>query len=250
MNGRWKEGGLIFELFTSQAHAVIEPGRSIPIWKFHQMTGHTGEHLLKTTAENMDIKLTGKLEPCEVCTQAKIRQANVPKKKQKQVPCRPGYRMFIDISSFKHESMGGKRHWSIVVDEFSDYSHSFFLRKKSDQTVLIPIWIKGLKTKYGIVVKNIRLDNSGENRSLQKECEKQNLGIIFEFTAPVTPQQNSVVERKIPTLMGRSRAMMIQADFSQQDERKFWCEVISTATKLDNIMVRKERTKPPHTVLQ
>ena len=42
--------------------------------------------------------------------------------------------------------------------------------------------------------------------------------------------------------------MMIQADFSQQDKRKFWCEVISTATKLDNIMVRIERTKPPHTL--
>ena len=111
---------------------------------------------------------------------------------------------------------------------------------------MISNWIQALKTKYGIVVKNIRLDNSGENRSLQKECEKQNLGIIFEFTAPGTPQHNSVVERKIPTLMGRSRAMMIQAGFSQQDKRKFWCEVISTATKLDNIMVRKERTKPPH----
>ena len=30
-----------------------------------QMTGHTGEHLLRTTAENMGIKLTGKLEPCK-----------------------------------------------------------------------------------------------------------------------------------------------------------------------------------------
>ena len=81
---------------------------------------------------------------------------------------------------------------------------------------MIPIWIKGLKTKYGIVVKNIRLDNSGDNRSLQKECEKQNLGIIFEFTVPGTPQQNSVVERKIPTLMVRSRAMMIQAGFDNK----------------------------------
>ena len=142
----------------------------------------------------------------------------------------------------------GKRHWLIAIDEFSDYSHSFFLRKKRYQTVMIPIWIIGLKTKYGIVVKNIRLDNSGENRSLQKECEKQNLGIIVEFTAPGTPQQNSVVERTIPTMMGRSRAMMIETGFSQQDKRKFWCEVISTATKLDNIMVRKERTKPPYTL--
>ena len=240
--------GIKTQRLVGQAQAVIEPGKSIPIGKFHQMTGHTGEHLLRTTAENMGIKLTGKLEPCEICAQVKIRQANIPKEKEKQVPSRPGYRLFIGISSFKHESMGGKRHWLIAVDEFSDCSHSFFLRRKSDQIVMIPIWIKGLKAKYGVDVKYIRLDNSGENRSLQKECEKQNLGIIFEFTAPGTPQQNSVVERKTPTLMGRSRAMMIEAGFSQQDKRKFWCEVISTATKLDNIMVRKERTKPPYTI--
>ena len=230
MNGRWKEGGLMIELFkqtktsmkfdrmipsgsswlmgiktqrlVGQAHAAIEPGKSIPIWKFDQMTGHTGEYLMKTTANYMGIKLTAKLAPCETCTQAKIRQANVPKKKEKQVPSRPGYRLFIDISLFKHESMGGKRHKLIVVDEFRDCSHSFFLKRKSDQIDLLPIWIKELKAKYGIDIKYIRLDNSGENRSLQKECDKQNLGIIFEFTAPGTPQQNSVVERKIPTLMG------------------------------------------------
>ena len=231
-----------------QVHAVIEPGKSIPIWKFHQITGHTGEHLLRTTAEYMGIKFTGKLEPCETCAQTKIRQANVPKKNEKQVPSRPGYRLLIDISSFKHESMGGKRHWLIVVDEFSDCSHSFFLKRKSDQIELFPIWIKELKAKYGIDIKYIRLDHSGENRSLQNECDKQNLGKIFEFSAPGTPQQNSVVERKIPTSIGRSRAMMVTAGFSQQDKRKFWCEVISTATKLDNIMVRKDRTKPPFTL--
>ena len=272
MHGRWKEEGLMIELsqtsktsmkfdrmipsgsswlmglkpqrLVGQAQAVIEPGKSIPILKFHHITGHTGEHLLRPSAEYMGIKLTGKLEPCEMCAQAKITQANVPKKKEKQVPSRPGYRMFIDISSFKHESMGGKRHWLIVVDEFSDCSHSFFLRRKNDQTELFPNWIKELKAKYGIDIKYIRLDNSGENKGLKDECEKQNLGIIFEFTAPGTPQQNSVVERKIPTLMGRSRAMMRTAAFSQQDKRKFWCEVISTATKLDNIMVRKDRTTP------
>ena len=180
----------------------------------------------------------------------KIRQANVPKKKEKQVPSRPGYRLFIDISSFKHESMGGKRHWLIVVDKFSDCSHSLFLKRKSDQIEMIPIWIKELKVKYGIDIKYIRLDNSWENKSLQKECDNQNLGIIFEFTAPGTPHQNSVVKRKIHTLMGRSRAMMLTAGFSQQDKRKFWFEVISTATKLDNIIVKKRKNQPSlHIVL-
>ena len=153
MNGRQKEGGLIIELFKTtrasmkfdrmipsgsswlmgvkvqrvvdQAHA-IEPGKKISMWKFHQITGHTGEHLLRPTAKYMKIELTGKLPPCEVCAQAKIRQANVPKTKMKKVPSRPGHRVFIDISSLKHESRGGNRHWLIAVDEFSDCSHSFF----------------------------------------------------------------------------------------------------------------------------
>ena len=77
--------------------------------------------------------------------------------------------------------MGGKRHWLIAVDEFSDCSHSFFLKRKSDQTIVILIWIKGLNNQYEIDIKRIRLDNIGENRSLQKECDKQNLGIILNL---------------------------------------------------------------------
>ena len=110
------------------------------------------------------------------------------------------------------------------------------------------MWIRGLSKKYKIEIKRIRLDNSGENRSLQKECDKANLGIIFEFTAPGTPQQNSVAERRIPMLMGRARAMLIQAGIESKYKEEFWCEVFSAATKLDSIMVRPERTKPPHTL--
>ena len=298
MNGRWKEGGLMIELFKTtrasmkfdrmipsgsswfmgirvqrvfdQEHSAMEPGKTIFISKFHQITGHTGEHLLKPTANYMKLKLIGRLPPCEVCAQAKIRQRNVPKKKIKKLPTRPGYRVFrqrnipkkkikklptrpgyrviIDICSFKQVSRGGSRHWLIVVDEFSDCTHSFFLKWKSDQTQIMLIWIRVMSKKHNIEIKRIRLDNSGENRSLQKECDKATLGIIFEFTAPGTPQQNSVAERRIPTLMGRARAMLIQAGIESKYKGEFWCEVISTATKLDNIMVRPERTKPPHTL--
>ena len=160
----------------------------------------------------------------------------------------PGYRVFIDIWSFKQVSRGGNRHWLIAVDEFSDCRHSFFLSKKSDQIKMIPMWIKGLTRKYGIEIKRIRLDSSGENKSLQKECDKQNLGVIFEFTAPGTHQQKSVVERRTPTLMGRARAMLIQAGIDSKVKGEFWCEVISIATHMDNIMVRSDRTKPPYTL--
>ena len=85
-----------------QLHAVIEPGKKISMWKFRHITGTTGAHVLRPTAKYMKYELTEKLPPCEICAQAKRRQVNVPKKKMKQVPSRPGYRVFIDISSFKH----------------------------------------------------------------------------------------------------------------------------------------------------
>ena len=279
MNGRWKEGGLVIELFKTtrasmkfdrmipsgsswlmgikvqrvldHAHSVMEPGNTISMSKLHQITGHTGEHLLRPTANYMRLKLTGRLAPCEVCAQAKIRQRNVPKKKMKKLPTRPGYRVFIDICSFKQVFRGGNRHWLIVVDEFSDCTHSFFLNKKSDQIKVVLMWIRGLSKKYKIEIKRIRLDNSGEHRSLQKECDKEILGIIFEFAAPGTPQQNSVAERRIPTLMGRARAMLIHSGTDSKGKGEIWCEVISTAAKLDNVMVRPERTKPlTHCVME
>ena len=48
--------------------------------------------------------------------------------------------------------------------------------------------------------------------------------------------------------MGRASAMLIQAGIDSKGKGEFWCEVISTATKLDNIIVRQERAKPPHTL--
>ena len=110
------------------------------------------------------------------------------------------------------------------------------------------MWIKGLSRKHGIEIKKIRFDNSGENKSLQKKCDKQNLGVTFEFTALGTPQQNSVVERRIQTLMGRARAMLIQAGIDSKEKGDFWSEVISTATNMDNIMMRPDRLKPPYTL--
>ena len=89
------------------------------------------------------------------------------------------------------------------------------------------MWIKGLSRKHGIEIKKIRLENSGENKSTQKECDKQNVGVILEFPVPGTPQHNSVLEKRIPRLIG------------SQGKGEFCCEVFSTATNLDNIMVRQ-----------
>ena len=48
--------------------------------------------------------------------------------------------------------------------------------------------------------------------------------------------------------MGRARAMLIQAGINPKEKGELLCEVIFTATNLDNILVRPDRTKTPFTM--
>ena len=96
-------------------------------------------------------------------------------------------------------------------------------------------------------VKIIRCDNAGENQVLERESGKNELGIIFEYTAPGTPQQNGVVEKAFVTVMGRARAMMNHAGFTMAKRQQLWCEAAQTATILDNILVQDSAKSPPIT---
>ena len=71
--------------------------------------------------------------------------------------------MYLDISSMRKPSMGGRQQWVMLVDESTKYKKSFFLKKKSEQAESIIDWIKALKAKHKIQVKILRCDNAGEN---------------------------------------------------------------------------------------
>ena len=96
-------------------------------------------------------------------------------------------------------------------------------------------------------MKIIRCENAGENKVLERESDKNELGIIFEYTAPGTPQQNGVVEKAFVTVMGRTRAMMNDAGFTMAKRQQLWCEAAQTATLLNNILVQDSAKSPPFT---
>ena len=156
MNGSWKKNGIEIELFKRGQHnfrfdrmipsgsswlvgvkvrrivdhSMIENGKKIPIQKLHCMMGQTGKHLINPTTKYLGIQITGKLNPCEHCTKEKIRQANTPKFFKNQQAKNPGEGIFIDVSSMIHASAGGKKHWLLIVDEATDYTHSIFKEEK------------------------------------------------------------------------------------------------------------------------
>ena len=210
---------------------------------FHRVTGHAGHHLMDTTAKYYMVNLTGKVNNCQRCSSEKIRQNNIPRKNEDKSK-NPGEMMYLDIVSMRKPSMGGRQHWVMFVDEATKYKKSFVLKKKNKQVESIIDWIKATKARHEIQVKIIRYDNAGENKVLERESEKNELGIIFEYTASGTPQHNRVVERAFSMVMGRARAMMKHSGFTMAKRQQLSCEAAQTTTLLDNIMVQDSAKSP------
>ena len=228
-----------------EVNAAIVNGKKSKEY-FHRATGHAGHHLMDATAKYYKVDLTGKVNNCLSCSLEKIRQKNIPKKNEDKSK-NPGERMYLDISSMRKPSMGGRQHWLMLVDEATKFKKSFFLKKKKEQVEPIIDWIEALKARYKIQVRIIRCHNAEENKVLERESDKNELGIIFEYTAPGTPQHNGVVERAFVTIMGRARAMMNHAGVTMAKRQQLWCEAAQTATMLYNILVQDSAKSPPFT---
>jgi transposase InsO family protein len=65
-------------------------------------------------------------------------------------------------------------------------------------------------------VKNIRSDNGSKFRNLQVEEYLEEEGIKHDFSAPYTPQQNGLVERKNRTIIDMARTMLGEHNMPEQ----------------------------------
>ena len=61
------------------------------------------------TAKYYGVQITGVVTKCLSCSLEKIRQKNIPKKNE-NTATKPGQRMYLDTSSIKDESFGGRKH--------------------------------------------------------------------------------------------------------------------------------------------
>ena len=231
--------------YTAQHKTELR--NSIDINKFHEMLGHCGSDRLKRTAMIHGLKLKGELKVCEDCAIAKARQKNV-NQDWKEGSQKPGERVYLDISSIKDKSYSGSRFWVLVVDDYTDYCWSLFLKSKSDlktkfKTLLSDLNVAGINVKY------IRCDDSGENKALFEECQSKGYGINFEFSGPRTPQRNGKVERKFQTFFGRIRAMLNSAGLKDHLRSGVWAECAMTVTFLSNITSIKNRDICPYQLM-
>jgi hypothetical protein len=105
--------------------------------------GHPQNVTLKETAKANNIQLTGvHHRPCTHCAEAKIRIKKIPKEPSAHSATVKGERLIIDISWIKTESIVKNRYWLLIMDEYSNFLWSYFIKTIDEQ---VPVIIKHIK---------------------------------------------------------------------------------------------------------
>jgi transposase InsO family protein len=80
-----------------------------------------------------------------------------------------------------------------------------------------------------------------ENSSFEELCNQH--GIKHEFSFPITPQQNGVVEQKNRVIQKMAQVMIYAKDLAQH----FWENAVNTACQIINrVYLRPETNKTPY----
>ena len=207
----------------------------------HQKWGHPHYDQMNKMANYNKVRLTGKLSTCAGCAIIKSRAMKTTRTCSKPAKSN-GERLFIDTTGPYPKSRGGMRYWMCAVDDRSDKTWTHFAASKNHMVA----FVKNLVTEInglGLKVRYIRCDNAGEHQeALKKYCLE--IGIVLEYTAPNTPQQNGRVEKKIHILWQRAMTMMANANLTVESQSKFWAEAVACSNYLEDLMIKAGRTDP------
>ena len=98
-----------------------------------------------------------------------------------------------------------------------------------------------VENQLGKRIKKLRSDRGGEYELPFSEFCKEH-GIIHHATAPYSPQQNGIAERKNRTLKEMMNAMLISSGLCQN----LWVETIHSANYILNKVPRKKVNQTPY----
>ena len=105
--------------------------------------------------------------------------------------------------------------WLVIVDDYSRFTWVVFLSAKHEASDAFCVLTKKLQNEKDQSIVSIRSDHGGEfeNKDFKELCEEK--GNDHNFTAPRTPQQNGVVERKNRVLTEMTRSMLNEKEVPQ-----------------------------------
>lgn len=123
-----------------------------------------------------------------------------------------------------------KRYILVLIDDYSRYMWSILLSEKGETFEKFKLFKAIVEKEKGATIGMFRSDRGGEftSNAFLSYCESN--GIIRQLTAPYSPQQNGVVERRNRTLLGMTRSILKHMEVPNY----LWGEAVRHATYIIN----------------
>ena len=225
----------IINKVNSSAYIVESPN----IW--HERLGHVNYDTIRRLI-NMDllpkfhINISHK---CETCVEAKSTKAHFHPVERSTEPLELIHGDICDLKFV--QTRGGKKYFITFIDDCTRYCYVYLLRSKDEALEAFTNYKNEVENQLSKNIKAIRSDRGGEYVApFSKFCTQH--GIIHQTTAPYSPQQNGVAERKNRTLKEMMNAMLISSGATQN----LWGEALLSANHILNKLLHKKLDKTPY----
>jgi hypothetical protein len=104
--------------------------------RLHEQLGHPHQAIVTETAKKYGCNIKPTIDTtCASCAKGKTKRKKIAKD-AKNIATMKGGRIFMDISSINVKSKGGNKFWLLLQDELTSCLWSFFMKHKSDLTML------------------------------------------------------------------------------------------------------------------
>nr|GEU89175.1 retrovirus-related Pol polyprotein from transposon TNT 1-94 [Tanacetum cinerariifolium] len=215
---------------------------------WHRRLGHANMRLIQSLSSKELVRNLPKLKFeshfCGACNIGKqVHTSHKPKTMVSTTKCLELLHMDL-FGPLVVQSYEGNFYTLVVVDDYSRYTWTRFLKHKNKAFDYFEILSKKIQVQKGCPIISIHTDHGREFDNKVKFralCDAN--GITHNFSDPRTPQSNEVVEHKNQTLQEMSRRMLNEQSVPQ----KFWCNVVDTFTYiLNRILIRHFLEKTPY----
>ena len=208
---------------------------------WHQRMAHLGEDALKKLITmSTGMKPIPKACLCLACVKSRL------KENPHNTPSRSGEYPLEFIHMDLHGPLPcvghqDARYWTILVDDLTGYTGIIPLRTKWELPEALETWLNKHERPERRCHR-IRLDQAGENNSLEfiRRCSSR--GIELEYTGTDQHQQNGIAEVTNRLVKERTQAVLIQSQLPQ----KCWPFIAEAVVYLRNRSPHSRHDKTPY----
>ncbi|GJT10641.1 retrovirus-related pol polyprotein from transposon TNT 1-94 [Tanacetum coccineum] len=204
-------------------------------WLWHRRLSHLNFDYITLLSKKDIVTSLPKLKYVkdQLCSSCEMSKAKRSSFKSKAVPSSKGRLNLLHMDlcgPMRVASINGKKYILVIVDDYSRYTWTLFLRSKDETPEVLKDFLTMIQRNLQAQVISVRTDRGTEflNKTLHAYFKEE--GIEHQTSTPQTPEQNGVVKRRNRTLVEAARTMLSASKLPLS----FWAEAVATACYTQN----------------